>query len=329
MLPIHAEVESISVLLDPQTHTPSLPRTATFGNNLCLIARVYTSSQRLCAALAPTLHLGHKSSYNDGSNAQGRPMQSTHWYEQPTDETTRICLRLDSLFGRLNQCMQDGTPHSCYCAITTLCQIMSAADRNDLLTKLQTLSSNQLKRLKELQNLSAVDAEKLDQFLQSMYADSSLLKRSKTAAGGQLRQNPFFNSIRQHINNPNGLSEFNAPQYSLWIRQTRTQRLACLEEWAQEFSALKRIVTRNLDLMRSNNKTQTVVSVRGLLQQTMDPTDPCQLVRVHLETDEAIYPTISVGKHQINIQLQLLDAQGVCQKYYGEDIPIRLQFCRS
>lgn len=254
----------------------------------------------------------------------------THWFEQPTDEAARICLRLDSLFDRFDQSVQDESHHGCYTAISVLSQLMSAVDRSDLSSKLHSLSSAQRKRLQEFENSPAVDRNKLNQLLQSIHADNLLLKKTQAKPGDSLRQNPLFNTLKQHINSPNGLSEFNVPQFHLWMKQPRSHRSSCLKEWADEFQTLKRVIKRNLDLMRSNAQTQQTQTERGLFQQSLDPSNACHLLRVKLDTPDPIYPTISVGKHQVNIQLYNLSSSldGISQKCHA-NIPLTIQYCRS
>lgn len=256
------------------------------------------------------------------------PTSKTTWFEQPTNEETRICLRLEDLFARLTQCLESAHPQNSYAAIITLSQLCNATDRNDLSSKLYKLSAQQLERMEAYAHSPAVDLTKLNELITAIRIDAETLKRSPQKPGDSLRQNPFFNSVRQQLNSPNGLATFDSPQYCLWVRQSDDARLACLHDWLNDFELLHRIVKRSMDLIRSNCETKRVVSERGLFEQPMDKSRSCQLVRVKINGEPTCYPTISVGKHQINIQLLKVDnvIHDLPQKYYAE-LPLTLHFC--
>lgn len=254
--------------------------------------------------------------------------QKTHWFEQPTNEEMRISLRLENLFSRLDRCLEDDSSHSSHAAISTLSHLCNATDRNDLCSKLHKLSMQQLARIERYASSPAVDLAKLNTLIEAIKADATALKRNMQKPGETLRQNHFFNSIRQQLNSPNGLATFDSPQYSLWLRQAPDKRRECLKNWLVDFSLLKRVVIRNLELIRGNSETKRAVTERGLFEQPMDKSRPCLLVRIKVDAEQSIYPTISVGKHQINIQLQQIDdiTESLPQKSYVE-LPLTLHFC--
>lgn len=262
------------------------------------------------------------------NQATATSSQAIGWFEQPTNEETRICLRLEDLFARLKECLQDDSQHGSHAAIIALSQLCNATDRNDLCGKLYNLSMKQLERIEAYADSPAVDLSKLNELIEAIRTDATALKRNAKKPGEQLRQNPFFNSIRQQLNSPNGLATFDSPQYCLWMRQTGPKRMTCLKTWAQDFKLLRRVVTRSLQLLRSNSENKPVMSERGLFEQPMDKSRPCQLVRVKVDNQPNCYPTISVGKHQVNIQLLKVDdiSQGIAQKSYDE-LPLTLHFC--
>lgn len=256
--------------------------------------------------------------------------KKVQWFEQPTNEETRICLRLENLFLRLDQCLKDTSLHSSHAAISTLSNLCHATDRSDLCGKLHKLSMQQLERIEGYANSPAVDMAKLNLLKQAIEEDARALKNNAAKPGDKLRNNPFFNSIRQQLANPNGLATFDSPHYSLWMRQSDQQRLNCLQNWYAGFALLKRVVIRNLELIRANNETKQANTERGLYEQPMDKSKPCNLVRVKIGTDESVYPTISVGKHQINVQLQKIDdiSNSTAKRSYDE-LPLTLHFCYS
>jgi cell division protein ZapD len=252
----------------------------------------------------------------------------TGWFEQPSNEETRICLRLEELFTRLDQNLEDDSTRSSHAIITTLSQLCNATDRNDLCSKLHKLMIQQLSRIQSYSTSPAVDLPKLSSLMKIISEDAALLKQNMQKPGEQLRQNYFFNSLRQQLSSPNGLASFDSPQYCLWIRQPDGKRRACLENWLRDFSLLRRVVTRNLSLIRESKEIKHVTTERGLFEQPMDKSRSCLLVRVRVDDEQSFYPTISVGKHQINIQLQEIEdiANGLPKRSYAE-LPITLHFC--
>jgi cell division protein ZapD len=250
------------------------------------------------------------------------------WFEQPSNEEVRICLRLEDLFTHLDQCLEDDSEHSSHAAIATISQLCNATDRNDLCSKLQKLTIQQLDRMQSYAKSPAIDLPKLQALMQRISHDMASLKQNTLKPGEQLRQNYFFNSIRHQVNSPNGLASFDSPQYCLWIRQSPERRRACLEGWLNDFIFLRRVVLSNLSLIRESRETKKVVTERGLFEYPMDKSRSCLLVRVKIDGEEGFYPTISVGKHQINIQLRSIEdvSNDLPQKSYAE-LPMTLHIC--
>ncbi len=230
-------------------------------------------------------------------------------YEQPLNEPTRLYLRLEHLFKQLrNQLVMSGV-HGSRLALEALLKIVDVADRPDLKSKLlQTLrqQSSSLSQLGSIPNIE-IDTNKLKNILAHLdQLIDGLHHRCGAKLGDKLRHSPFLKSIRLHLNNPAGPCNFNVPAYSLWLHQSETKRLNDLTQWAHEFDLLENAVTTILKLTRDSTPAQNVTANNVFYQQALDPTLPCQLLRVTVPIDYNLYPEFSVGKHRLSIRFKPL-----------------------
>ncbi len=252
------------------------------------------------------------------------------WYEEPTDEIIRLCLRLESLFEQYRSQLLNPSISASHHSIMTLQRLLAATERSDLKSKLATQLSQQVTSMMQLHAHPEVDKQRLNSLLAQMEQDLQALRDMKQRFGEVLRQNQLLNCVRAHDQSPTGMTVMAIPQYALWLRQSDDQRTSCLTEWMASFTLLSRIVTRLLNILRQGMAVRAVQAQRGYFEQALNPMEPCALLRVQLPAERAdVYPVMSIGKHRVVIQLHRITdmAQGLSQKIY-EDIPFTLALCR-
>ena len=260
-------------------------------------------------------------------NYIGRPMQIV--YEQPFNEHMRIYLRLEHLFKQLHEKIPQPSTIGSRAAMLALLKILTVSDRPDLKPKLTQSIAQQATMLAQLEQFDQVDPTKLKTVLEKLDHSIDYLHRLHGKIGNSLRNNPFLNQIRLHLNHPAGPCDFSTPAYALWLKQSPEKRTHHLQQWASELSDLGSIVQTILQLTRTSASGQKIAAHKGFYHQSLDPGLPYQMVRVSLPTHLNIYPEISTGKHRLTIRFLLLDPDHLDQtQQLSDNLLFQLTCCR-
>src|SRR3990167_4957748 len=123
------------------------------------------------------------------NGAAMRPQSIT--YEQPLNETMRICLRLEHLFQQLDEHRHQSNVIDSQLAITALLKALTVIDRPDLKPKFTQALTQQSMALSQLERSPHVDREKLLQLMQHVNQLINQLHHSPGKIGESLRSNPF------------------------------------------------------------------------------------------------------------------------------------------
>ncbi len=251
-------------------------------------------------------------------------------FEQPLNEHTRLCMRLEALFNQLRDHLPKPIVASSKVALSTLLKILTVIERPDLKSKLTQMLTHQATTLAQLEQFQQVDTVRLKTILNQLDSLIDHLHKNRSKIGEGLRSNEFLNQIRLHLNNPGSICSYNIPAYALWLSHPSEKRIDDLGLWAAEFAQLRRIVDLSLTLTRQSATTQAAVCENGLYHQTLNPNLPCQLICVSLPVDELhYYPEISAGKHRVNIRfLKPHYRNSGRPTAVQEPVEFRLSFCR-
>lgn len=260
--------------------------------------------------------------------AEIKERANTITYEQPLNETIRICLRLEYLFNELYEHLHSPTTATSQIAINALLKIINVTDRPDLKTKLSSILHQQATSLAQLEQFPQVDHTKLANTLHELDRLIDALHHAPGKFGESLRLNAFLNQVRLQLNNPSGICEFSAPAYTLWLNQPSKQRIHDLKQWSHPFGLLHEIVSTLLHISRDSAGNQRLESEKDFYQQSLNPNLPCQLLRITIPAEYNIYPEMSVGKHRIAIRFKHLDPQSQGLTELQHHIQFWLACCR-
>lgn len=256
-------------------------------------------------------------------------MDSSITYEQPLNEQMRICLRLEHLFNQLKDHIGDTTTSGSRIAMSALLKTLNVIDRPDLKSKLNQMLTQQATTLAQLEHADNVDSTKLSTVLAKLDRLIDALHKTEHKIGHRLRGNAFLNQIRAQLNNPAGPNNFSAPAFALWLRQPSEVRTRDLSIWASEFEQLGTTVQTLLHLTRDSSPSQTRLAKSGFYQQALDPSLPCQMIRVTVPMAKSTYPEISVGKHRLVIRFLQPHYLGEQASQLNEPLTFELSCCRA
>lgn len=247
-------------------------------------------------------------------------------YEQPLNEHSRACLRLEHLFEQFHQTAIMDSQWASRFAVQSLIKILNVVDRPDIKAKLTKALSDHASVLTQLEKSPQVDSTKLREFLDQLDNVVDQLYALPGKIGQKLTENDFLGNVRAHMNNPGGPCNFSIPSYQLWLQQSAEHRNRDLRLWYKEFALLDQAVRLLLQLTREFTRPGNCNAELGFYQQALDPNLQGELVRVMLNVEDNLFPEISVGRHRLAIRFyhnNLLDKP----KQTANTVKFKLLYC--
>lgn len=246
-------------------------------------------------------------------------------YEQPLNEHSRLCLRLEYLLILLDQYTKLAPDD--HQAVKVILEILQVIDRHDLKNKfLQNLIQYQ-QTLSSFNQATNIDQQKLAIVLKQLNQLINELHTNQKKIGKELRENEFLSAIQQRLYTPAGTCGFSMPAYQLWLRQNSSYRKTQLLEWVSHLSIVRDIVNTSLKLIRESNLLKTAVTKSGFYQCNLDPNTSYQMIRIELPHDLNIFPEISVGRYRVTIHFFNFDIGGN-HKQRTEELEFKLSCCK-
>lgn len=249
-------------------------------------------------------------------------------YEYPCNERIRTLLRLEDLFDRLFFFMHQTDPREHHIALVTLFDILEVAARADLKSDLLQELERQRASLLALREHPQVQTDVVDQVLADIEMTQASFGQMVGKAGQHLRDNEWLMTIRSRSLIPGGACEFDLPGYHAWQHRSPQDRLLDLQEWAAPFLPLRDAMAIVLRLLRESSSRQRVVATQGCFQQNIVGNRPVQLLRVRLETEEAIFPEVSANKYMLSLRFFRYEGAQKSQGPVALDIPFDLVLCQ-
>lgn len=223
-------------------------------------------------------------------------------YEQPINEHVRVCLRLEHLFNQILHHLHGQDLWSSREALASIIDTLNVLDRPDLKTKFVKELGRYSTIMSRFANTPHIDHNKLSAIQNELDQTIHHLHNMQGRVGQGLRDNDFLASMRQYLQNPGGGCGFEIPALHYWLHQPAAERIAQLTQWFSAFKLTRVAVDLTLRLIRQSSAPELRVAHEGFYQASMDPQNPCQLVRVLLPYGASVYPEVSVGRHGLSIR---------------------------
>ncbi len=222
-------------------------------------------------------------------------------FEQPLNESIRICLRLENLFNHFRDHLDPTGPNPDY-ALLTLLKIINFIDRPDIRSKISQTLTQYAGGLTQLTRFNHVDQTRLQILIAKIDQLNASLHQNQHKIGDGLKRNTLLNYLRLQLSNPGGIALHKNPALRLWQERSCDNKICDLKEWAEAFKDLNSCVVLILELIRQTSTSQAVVALGGVYQRTLDSTLPCELVRITLDRRLQVYPEVSFGRHRISLR---------------------------
>jgi cell division protein ZapD len=246
-------------------------------------------------------------------------------YEFPLNERVRTMLRLEDLFNRLDQLVEDDDHCSHHVALGVIFEVLEVTSRGELKSDLLQELERQKRILAALRNNPDISEDALDTMLASIDSVSTQLLAFSGKIGQHIRENEWLMLIKQRAVIPGGMCEFDLPSYHFWQHQEASVRHKHLQEWVSPLRPIYDALKILLKLLRENCKTHQFTAHQGSFQQ-MQGGRLAQMLRVSLDKDLPCIPEISANKYALNIRFINAD-YAAKTTLYNHDVEFKLIFC--
>jgi cell division protein ZapD len=264
---------------------------------------------------------------NSYPEPQSEPELAPTVYEQPLNERMRTFLRLEFLYTQASYHSESENPWSSRAAVSSLLEILAITARGDSRSDVLKELERHVSILKEFQSKTGVDPSRL----KSLVSNLVKLREDLSTAGanfmGPLRDSEFLSAIKHRSAIPGGTCDFDLPDYSFWLNRPPHVRAAEFGTWLALIRPLCDSIAELLWLTRQNAKRKSEVAVGGIFQLQFDRENPCQLLRVTLPSDSALFPEISGNQHRCTIRFLQWGEGNQRPVHLETDVPFLLTCC--
>ncbi len=247
-------------------------------------------------------------------------------YEYPFNESIRTMLRLEHLFGRLNQLMPRDAAVDHHFALATIFEIMDVASRADLKSDLLKELERHRNQLMGYRGNPAISEAALDAVIARIDRSHGGLNQLQGKAGQSLASNEWLMSIRSRISIPGGTCEFDLPAYFAWQQLDPERRRADLGTWAGSLTPLSEALHALMDLLRDSGAPQRMMASGGQYQQSLPQNKNYHLMRVRFDDSGGLVPEISGHRLLVSIRMMRADTEGRLRPL-SMDVPFELTLC--
>jgi cell division protein ZapD len=264
---------------------------------------------------------------NSYPEPQSEPELAPIVYEQPLNERMRTFLRLEFLYTQASYHSESDNAWSSRAAVSSLLEILAITARGDSRSDVLKELERHVNVLKEYQTKTGVDPGRL----KSLVSNLLKLREDLSTAGanfmGPLRDSEFLSAIKHRSAIPGGTCDFDLPDYSFWLNRPAQVRATEFGSWLALIRPLCDSIAELLWLTRQNAKRKSEMAVGGIFQLQFDRENPCQLLRVTMPSDSALFPEISGNQHRCTIRF--LQWPGATNRpvHMETDVPFLLTCC--
>ncbi len=229
-------------------------------------------------------------------------MNNTIIFEQPLNERMRTFLRLEHLFKQVAYTLRGFSVWDSRATMDGLIDTLDILARGELKTETLKELDRLQGALSRLKNIPGVDIAQLNTILSQLSAAQNALHGLNGQLGKALRDNELIASLRQRSSITAGTCSFDLPGYHYWLQQDPELRIAQLEKWYDDLSAIHKPIELILGIIRESADPVDAMAEKGFYQQNLESQAAVQLIRVTLDSTQKYYPEISGGKHRFSIR---------------------------
>ncbi|KGY11686.1 cell division protein ZapD [Vibrio tubiashii] len=223
---------------------------------------------------------------------------TTHYFEHPLNEKTRIYLRVEALLNQLEVAAQfsDDMQHLIF--YRSLFDLLEIFEQIQLKSELAKDIEKQRLAYRSWLNVEGVNQEMLQNILSEVDAVHSDLMGAERF-GQSLKEDRFLSAIRQRFNLPGGSCCFDLPALHHWQHLPLEKKQADASQWQSTLKPLAAALKLWLKLTRETGHFQAIQANSGFYQSDAEDAN---ILRLEIPMHFGVFPMISGHKNRFAIK---------------------------
>ncbi len=229
---------------------------------------------------------------------------TTHYFEHPLNEKTRIYLRVEALLNQLNVAAKfsDDMQHLIF--FRSLFDLLEIFEQIQLKSELAKDIEKQRLSYRSWLDVEGVDQEMLQAILNEV-DDAHRDLMGAERFGQSLKEDRFLSAIRQRFNLPGGSCCFDLPALHHWLHRPLEDKVSDANQWLGTLKPLAAALSLWLKLTRETGQFRSIDAVAGFYQSDADEAN---ILRLEIPMTHGVYPMISGHKNRFAIKFIEFDS---------------------
>ncbi|MGX9418543.1 cell division protein ZapD [Vibrio sp. WJH972] len=244
---------------------------------------------------------------------------TTHKFEHPLNEKTRIYLRVESLLAQIDKSTQFSRESDYQLFFRSLFDLVDISEQIQLRNELAKDLDKQRVMYRSWLDVEGVDQSTLLALLNDIdTAHQDIMKSERF--GVSLKEDRFLNSIKQRFSLPGGSCSFDLPALHYWLSLPIEQKQGDAHKWTDPLLPLKQGLSLWLKLARQTGSADAKLAARGFFQCD---TENASMLRLDIPLEHGVFPMISGHKNRFAIKFIEFESGKATQ----QDIEFELAIC--
>ncbi|MEX3074072.1 cell division protein ZapD [Vibrio alginolyticus] len=244
---------------------------------------------------------------------------TTHKFEHPLNEKTRIYLRVESLLRQAHLASGFTDNHQYQLFFRALFDMVEIFEQLQLKSELAKDVEKQRLSYRHWLNVEGVDQSALTTLLSEIDVVHSQLMRAERF-GQALKEDRFLSSIRQRFSLPGGSCCFDLPALHYWLHLPIERKKKDAQKWLGSLKPLSDALNLWLKLTRETGQFKAQIGRAGFFQS--DAVE-ANILRLHIPMNHGVYPMISGHKNRFAIKFMSFESGQACT----QDVEFELAVC--
>ncbi len=244
---------------------------------------------------------------------------TTHKFEHPLNEKTRIYLRVESLLRQAHLASGFTDNHQYQLFFRALFDMVEIFEQLQLKSELAKDVEKQRLSYRHWLNVEGVDQSALTTLLSEIDVVHSQLMKAERF-GQALKEDRFLSSIRQRFSLPGGSCCFDLPALHYWLHLPIERKKKDAQKWLDSLKPLSDALNLWLKLTRETGQFKAQIGRAGFFQSDADEAN---ILRLHIPMNHGVYPMISGHKNRFAIKFMSFESG----QAYTQDVEFELAVC--
>ncbi|MBD1555391.1 cell division protein ZapD [Vibrio sp. S9_S30] len=244
---------------------------------------------------------------------------TTHKFEHPLNEKTRIYLRVESLLRQMSHAAAKVDTVQYPLFFRPIFDLLEIFEQIQMKSELAKDLEKQRLSYKSWLNVDGVDQD----MLQAVLSNIDDVHKELMAAerfGQSLKEDRFLSTIRQRFNLPGGSCCFDLPSLHFWLHQPDENRKRDIEGWLDTLQPLTSALHLWLQLTRETGYEKPIIARAGFFQSDAEEAN---ILRLNIPLEYGVYPMISGHKNRFAIKFMSFGSG----QAYPHDVEFDLTIC--